>query len=79
MRTQYDIKMLLLDILLYDDLLAATEREMPKCRQGNVYIPDNGDNSIFDIFKEQAKKKDKRPRMSKMILGSADFDLFDFL
>lgn len=79
LRTQYDIKMLLLDILLYDDLLAAIEREMPKCRQGNVHIPDNGDNSIFDIFKEQAKKKDKKPRMSEMILGSADFDLFDFL
>lgn len=79
LRTQYDIKMLLLDILLYDDLFAAIEREMPKCRQGNVYISDNRDNSIFDIFKEQAKKKDKKPRTNEIILDSADFDLFDFL
>lgn len=79
LRKQYDIKMLLLDVLLYDDLLAAIEREMPKCRQGNVYIPDNGDNSIFDIFKEQAEKKIKKPKTGEKILDSADFDLFDFL
>ena len=79
MRKQYDIKMLLLDVLMYDDLLSAIEREMPKCRQGNVYIPDNGDNSIFDIFKEQAEKKDKKLKTGEKILNSADFDLFDFL
>lgn len=79
LRSKYDMKMLLLDILLYDDLLAAIEREMPKCRQGNVYIPDNSENTIFDIFKEQIRKKDKKTTAAESFPNNADFDLFDLL
>lgn len=79
LRSKYDIKMLLLDILLYDDLLAVVEREIVKCRQGTVLIPDRGDNSIFDIFKEKTKKNYQKPSMALKILDSTDVDLFDLL
>mgnify|MGYP003299504095 CR=1 FL=1 len=79
LRSKYDFKMLLLDILLYDDLLAVIEKEIIKCRQGTVLIPDKEDSSILDIFKPKSKKKYQKPSMASKILDSTDIDLFDLL
>lgn len=79
MRSKYDFKMLLLDILLYDDLLVVIEREMARCRQGTVHIPSQENSSIMDIFKEKPKKKYQKPSMASKILDSTDIDLFDLL
>ena len=79
LRTKYDFKMLLLDVLFYDDLLPVIEREMAKCRQGAVYIPRQEDSSIMDIFQEKSKKKYQKPSMASKILDSTEIDLFDLL
>lgn len=73
--SKYDFKMLLLDILLYDDLLAVIEREITKCRQGTVFIPNQEDSSIMDIFKAKSKKKYQKSSMALKILDSTDIDL----
>lgn len=77
LRNRYDVKMLLLEALEHEDLMAAIEREIPNCRQGNVYIP-SANNNVFDIFKGR-KKNYQKPVADKIILDEADIDLFDLL
>ena len=73
------MKMLLLDALLYEDLLAAIEKEFPNCRQGNVLVPSYGEPNIFDFFKEKTRKTGKGHSKSSIVLKDEDIDLFEFL
>lgn len=79
LRGKYDVKMVMLDVFLYDDLLAVLEKEFPNCRQGKVLIPSQEDADIFDIFKEKSKKAYRKPALMVKESDDEEMALFDLM